>query len=181
VKRIAECALIFLFAALVVVAPAALGAPARNQLFSLTIAAPSEPIKSGTKIHLLVTVTNTSGHTIGFIRSPGLLPDEGFRYQIKVGGSDGHEPSQSTRLQGLKGKTAISQSSNLARWLRPGESFVDRITLTRFYDMTPPGEYTVSVARHFDRNNMALKGSSPEAIGSGIVKSNAVTITIVRR
>lgn len=178
-KRIAECALICLFVA-VVVAPEALGAPARNQLFSLTIAPPSEPIKSGAKVHLLVTVTNTSGQTIGFIRSPGPLPDEGFRYQIEVRDSDAHEPSQSARLRGLKGKTSMSQSSNLARWLKPGESFVDRIAVTRFYDMTMPGEYAVSVARHFDRNNIAVKGSPPEAIGSGTIKSNTVTITIIK-
>ncbi|HEV2303946.1 MAG TPA: hypothetical protein VGR93_00370 [Candidatus Acidoferrales bacterium] len=174
--RFAVALLLSIIAALVV-APATLG---QNQPFSLTIAPPSKPIKSGAKVYLLVTVTNTTDHTTGLIRSSGSLPDEGFRYHIDVRDSGGHERPQSARLRGLKGKMTMSQSSNLARWLKPGESFVDRIAVTRFYDVTLPGEYSVSVARHFDRNNIAIKGIPPEAIGSGIVKSNTVTITIIK-
>ncbi|HEY2119465.1 MAG TPA: hypothetical protein VGH37_09800 [Candidatus Acidoferrum sp.] len=51
---------------------------AEKQLFSLTIAPLSETLKAGTQLRLEVTVTNRSDRTIGFIRSPGMLPEEGF-------------------------------------------------------------------------------------------------------
>jgi len=43
-------------------------------LFSLNVSAPKEPLKAGTEIRLLVTVTNTSNRTISFITSPGSIP-----------------------------------------------------------------------------------------------------------
>jgi hypothetical protein len=106
---------------------ATLSVSAGRQLFSLTIAAPVDPLKSGAELRLLVKVTNTSDRTIGFIRSPGLLPDEGFRYEIEVRNAQGELAPPSAYVQDLKNKTTTTFESRVARWLKPGESFVDGI------------------------------------------------------
>lgn len=142
---------------------------ADKQLFSLTVAAPSEPIKSGAELRLLVTVTNTSDRSIGFIRSPGVPPDEGFRYEIEVRNAQGRSAPPSAYLRDLKNKPTASFESRQARWLKPGESFVDEIEVTKFYDLSQPGKYTVAVARDIPPG---------QNLGEGKVKSNPVTVTV---
>jgi hypothetical protein len=142
-----------------------------KQLFSLSIAAPSEPVKSGVELRLSVTVTNTSDRTIGFIRSPGLLPEEGYRYEIEVRDAGGHPAPSSAHMRDLKNKTTATFESNVARWLKPGESFVDEIDVTKFYDLSQPGKYTISVARPIP---------PAQNLGEGKVKSNSITVTVVQ-
>lgn len=155
--------------AVVLVLAANVSVHAGKRLFSLTIAAPSEPLKSGSELRLHVTLRNTSEARIGFIRSPGLIPEEGFRYEIEVRDANGHAAPPSEHVRELSGKRTVEWSSNLARWLNPGESFVDEVCITEFYDLSRPGKYTVSVAREFP---------PAQGLGKGSVKSNVVTVVV---
>src|SRR5437879_7508980 len=78
---------------------AALTAPEPKQFFSLTIAAPKEPIRAGAELHLFVTVTNTSNRTISFITSPGPIPEDGLLYEISVRDAHGRSAPPSAYLR----------------------------------------------------------------------------------
>ncbi len=149
--------------------PIAVSTP--KQLFSLTIAAPKKPVKEGEELQLLVTVKNTSDRTIGFIRSPGLVPEEGFRYQIDARDQQGQPAPPSAYALELKNRRMGTFESRYAHWLKPGESFVDQVTVTKFYDLNQPGKYTISVAREIPPRQSLDKGS---------VRSNAVTVTVTQ-
>jgi hypothetical protein len=155
--------------AITFIAFAALAASSPKQLFSLTIAEPKEPLKSGTELRLLVTVTNTSNRTISFITSPGPIPEDGLLYEIKVRDEQGHSAPPSAYLRTRDTHIPMDYGSRLARALSPGESFVDQITVTRFYDLSQPGKYTIAVA---------LAIPPRQNLGKGVIKSNSISITI---
>ncbi len=148
---------------------ATLVAPGPKQLFSLMIAAPKEPLRVGAELRLLVTVTNTSDRNISFITSPGLMPEDGFLYEISVRDSQGSPAPPSAYRRTMDKRIPTDYGSRFARRLKPGESFVDQVTVTRFYDLSRPGNYTISVTRPMPpRQNL----------GNGSVTSNAVTVTV---
>jgi hypothetical protein len=52
--------------------------------------------------------------------------------------------------------------------LQPGESLPKALlVLTKFYDLSGPGKYTIQVSR-----------AVPKELGGGLIKSNAITVTI---
>ena len=149
----------------------ALSASADKQLFSLGIDAPSEPLKSGAELRLHVRVTNTSDRAITFIRSPGLIPEEAFRYEMEVRDARAQSAPRSAYVRKLESaQTVTEEISKYAYKLKPGESFVDDVEITRFYDLSRPGKYTISVAREMP---------PAQKLGEGKVKSNTITITVV--
>ena len=148
-----------------------LAAPGPKQFFSLTVAAPKEPIKAGTELRLLVTVTNTSDRDISFITSPGLIPEDGARYEIDVRDIQGSPAPPSAYLRTKDNRIPTEYGSNIARTLGPGESFVDKVTVTRFYDLSQPGKYTIWVA---------LPTPPRQNLGEGKVKSNSITVTVIQ-
>jgi hypothetical protein len=153
------------------IAVAALAASGPKQLFSLTIAEPNEPLKSGTELRLLVTVTNTSNRTISFIISPGPIPEDGLLYEIKVRDAQGRSAPPSAYLRTKDPRVPIDYGSRFARTLSPGESFVDQVTVTSFYDLSQPGKYTIEVA---------LPIPPRQNLGKGIIKSNSIAVTVTK-
>ena len=139
--------------------------------FSLVLAAPDEPLKAGAELHLRVTVTNTSNRKIAFIRSPGLTPEEGFRYQIEVRDAQGQLASPSAYVQNLKKSVNVNEEiSRYAEWRKHGEFFVDDLNITKFYDLRKPGTYVITVTRPMPpRQNL----------GRGVVKSNTIEVTLI--
>jgi len=76
-------------------------------------------------------------------------------------------------VRALQGQITMTEDwHNHAYWLKPGESYSDDLEITKFYDLDKPGIYTVSVSKDL------LTRQYPVALES-IVKSNAVTITVV--
>lgn len=146
-------------------------APRSKQLFSLTIAPPKEPLKAGSEVRLLVTVANTSDRNISFITSPGPIPEDGILYEIYVRDAQGRSAPPSVYLRTKDKRIPINNGSRLARTLRPGDSFVDQVTVTTFYDLSLPGKYTIALAREIPpRQNL----------GSGVVKSNSINVIVTK-
>ena len=150
---------------------AAVAAPGPKQLFSLTIATPKEPIRAGTELRLLVTVTNTSDRNISFITSPGPIPEDGARYEIDVRDVHGSPASASAYLRAKDNRIPTDYGSSIARTLGPGESFVDQVTVTRFHDLSQLGKYTIWVA---------LPIPPRQDLGEGKVRSNSITVTVAQ-
>jgi len=154
-----------------IIALISLTVPGPKQLFSLTIAAPKEPIRSGKEFCLLVTVTNTSDRAISFITSPGPIPEDGFRYEISVRDAQGNAAAPSANLHTKDRRIPTEYESRIARTLRTNESFVDQITVTRFYDLSQPGKYTIWVA---------LPIPPRQNLGEGNVRSNTIIVTVTQ-
>lgn len=144
---------------------------ANRQLFSLSLATPKRPLKAGTELRLLVNVTNTSSRTISFITSPGEVPEDGLLYEINVRDEHNHSAPPSAYLRTMDKRVSTFGGSFTAHALKPGESFVDEVTVTLFYELSRPGKYTISVSRPFPpRQNL----------GKGKVTSNTITVTVVQ-
>jgi hypothetical protein len=139
--------------------------------FSLTIAPPPESFKLGDELVLQITVKNTSGGPIGFARTGDVTPEEGARYKVEVWGPDGHlVPRTPSPIQKEK-PTVNMMISNVSHTLQPGESFVDRITVTKYFDLSRPGKYSILVERPLE---------PWQKIGSGFIRSNKVTVMVTR-
>lgn len=158
-------------------APLSQSVPAQKQPFSVTVATPKQPFKAGKPVVLHVTVTNTSDRTMGFSQSPGIPPtEEGWRYKIEVRDAQGHTPSPSAFMRSLQRKSGgrpivFSSSSNVQVSLKPGQSLAELVTVTRSYDLDRPGRYTVW---------LLLPIEPWQGPGKGLVKSNEVTVTVVK-
>ena len=142
-----------------------------NQLFSLTLHAPSTPLKSGADVRLRVTVTNISDNTIRFGRTPGIVPEEESSYDIEVRNAPGQLPPLTPFFRHLKENPASTWGSYTTYSLEPGKSFDDELVITKLYVLTEPGKYTIWVAR----------GQDPlEKSGKGVVKSDDISLTITK-
>jgi hypothetical protein len=150
---------------------ASLSATAEEPLFSLTIAPITAPLKSGAELRVHVTVTNTSGSMIGFVRSPGPNPEEGFRYHVDVRDQEGTPAPPSTYVRELKDKNKVDFQSSIAHWLKPGESFTDEILVTKIYDLSAPRTYNILVSREIPPAQHLEKGE---------IKSNTITVTVTK-
>jgi hypothetical protein len=158
--------------ALAIVFPA-ISTTANAPLFSVTLGAPKDPLKSGAKLILRVTVTNTSDHNIAFKRTNNPVSNEEFRYQIEVRDADGRPAQPSAQVRALEGQvTEIEDLDNHAYWLKPGESYSDDLEITKLYDLSRPGKYTVSVSKDLLTRQYPVP---PEYVA----KSDLVTITVV--
>lgn len=148
-------------------------APGSKSPFSVTLNAPGKPLRSGAELHLLVTIRNTSDHEITFSTSPGPVPEEGFRYKIEVLDAPTHPAPPSPLVVEMRsGKKLVDTwSSNIGRRLEPGESFVGQIDVTRLYDLSQPGIYTISVTRPLQ---------PWQGLGKGAVRSNTIAVTVVK-
>ena len=148
------------------------GPPAspHNQLFTLTIAKPKEPLKAGTELHLSITVKNTSSRAISFTTALGVVPEDGYLYQIDVRDAQGRPAPPSAYIRNRNSLMPVFRGSQVARTLKPGESLVDQVSVTTFCDLSQPGKYTISVARSIPPR---------QDLGEGKISSNAVTVTVV--
>lgn len=170
------------------IAPACVFASGAEQPFSVTLEAPEKPLKSGTELVLRARIKNTSDHDLAFPTSPGLIPPEGFRYQIEVRDEDGRPAPPSARVLELRrleeeaikeGKPVLPRYRwhNIPRSLKPGESLVDEINVTDYFSLARPGIYSIWVIRPLPTS---LTGNAPKKFWKGSVRSNTITVTVTK-
>ena len=148
---------------------------AKRPPFSVTLNAPDKPLKSGAELHLQVTIKNTSDHDITFLTSAG---DDGFRYKIRVLDAHAHPAPPSALVIAMRSDKKLVEFgwSNFGRKLKPGESLVDEIDVTKLYDLSQPGIYTISVTRHIPPDAVP----QGQKLGKGFVRSNTIAVTVVK-
>ena len=147
-----------------------LGSPARSkEVFSLTLAAPGEPHKAGAELRLRVTITNTSDRPLTFVTAPGPEPVDDYLYRITVHDERGRSAPASNYLRTRDKNVPVDYGSRIGRTLKPGESFTDEVTVTRFFDLSRPSRYTITVAREMPPR---------QGFGNGNIESNPITIVV---
>jgi hypothetical protein len=154
--------------------------------FTLTLSAAQGTIRCGAEVRVQIALTNVSDHDIVAVREPG--DDEAdAHYSMDVRDEDGQPAPESALSMGFKGKDkfgndlpwikgGLPHGKIYIRWghniqitLKPGESLKEECVLSRFYDLTLSGKYTVQLTRDV-----------PAELGSGPpIKSNVVTVTIM--
>jgi hypothetical protein len=141
-----------------------------TSLFSVTLDPPKGALKSGAQLVLRVNVKNTSDHDIPFRRTGNPVSNEEFRYKIDVRDADGNPAPASARVRALEGQIIqIEDINNHAYWLKPGESYSDDLEITKLFDLSHPGKYTVWVSK-----DLLSRQPRPE----DTVKSNTVTVVV---
>lgn len=156
-----------------------------KQPFSVTLAPPNKPLKTGTELVLQATIKNTSGHDMAFPTSLGQVPPDGFRYKIEVLYDHGWPAPPAVRVlerRKLENEAKKERKpllpvglSNTLRRLKPGQSFVDEINVSHYYNLTKPGLYTIWVIRPLPPD---LLGATPRKLWKGSVRSNTITVTV---
>lgn len=137
---------------------------AENAPFSVKVEPTLASVPAGSKITLSITLTNVAKYPISARQT--IRPDESeWDYVIDTRDARG-EPVQPTNYERNR-REIVRLFERHIRTLNPGESLVGEITLSKLFDLTVPGEYSVQVSRDLDDRE-----SEP------IVKSNTATITV---
>lgn len=143
------------------------GALAEQQPFTITISTRDAIFKVGEPIHLRVTLKNISSKEIRLAEAPGAPPPAEYQYRFDVRDGNGRHAALTNYARTFM-RAVPPSGSRVTLALQPGETSDDETALNKLYDLARPGTYVVQVTR-----------AVPEYLGKGIVKSNALTITIV--
>ena len=136
--------------------------------FSLTLRADQQQYKSGEKIRLDITITNTSQTQIRMLSGPGsAMAEEHFEL---IGTDPKGSPIRETHY-GLEahGKVPnhLSGGSRYAEDIPPGGTLHQKLNANLLYSFTEPGQYSFYIKRLYEKDNRT------------VVKSNTISITIV--
>lgn len=139
--------------------------------YSITIAAPQNPVKAGSEVAVDIVVTNTSDHEIVVSRSNAEKRAELSGYTVEVWDQKQRLTPESEYGLELKGQgtpagPVVTVNSDLLFTVQPGKQLKDTLIVSKLRDMSRPGTYTVQVQL-----------SRPE---TGILaKSNKITVTVI--
>lgn len=129
--------------------------------FTLTLEAEENQIKTGAEIKVDITLRNSSNRAIYISLGPAELD-----YAFEVRDGQNKVPPETDFARKSKGRPYYGNDTVFT--LQPGESLPKALlVVTKFYDMSRPGKYTIQVSRVV-----------PKDLGSGMVKSNTITVTV---
>ena len=145
----------------------------------LSISAPTTT-GAGEAVRLEVTVTNASGQTVEIYTASG-RPDGGESEDyngISIRDADRKPLPRIDGHQFARSDGTVVQMHRPPLSLRPvalapGEQFHDYSTLSRMFDLTKPGTYTVTV-----KQDVRLDHAMPEP-GRVTATSNTITVTVL--
>jgi hypothetical protein len=150
-----------ILASILVVACALSPAGGATTPFTLTLEAEENPIKAGSDVKVDIILRNSSNHAIDV--SLGLAEMD---YALAIGDSQNRIPPETELARKSKGHARFSNETVFT--LQPGETLPkEKLVISKFYDVSRRGKYTIQVSR-----------AVPKELGSGTVKSTAITITI---
>lgn len=157
------------------------GGDDKSAPFTITISGPNQPVEEGAEVRIHVVLTNVSGRPVSVQRSPSPELAE-FYYTVRV--RDEHGPEAKMTDYGRAASKGQYQGSQMLILLRPGEEDEENTVLSKQFDMSAPGTYTIQLERAISRDPkdgsfMAVKSAHEPK--DGIVKSNQITITLVPR
>lgn len=171
-------------------------------LFSINISTDANVFRVGDAIKVRVIFRNISNEEILLSRNPGIgVGERGeifTRLELRTSnGQIGPETKYYRALQGkvdpatvkterpkskLAGSAEIPPPPQLSfrsvrsERLKPGEIHQEEIVLNKLYDLTQPGQYTVSASRRL----LDVPAEARYAEYCALVKSNTLTITIIQ-
>jgi hypothetical protein len=173
-------------AALQGVREAKLGAPvvARSAIFvegaqppfSISLASSDDAImtssgihRAGSPIFLLVKLANNSNKTIS------ISSFDSDSYAMDVRDEHGNPVPETNEVRRMREERSAPANSlrgrktskGLIGEMKPHTATSETLEVNKYYDMSCPGKYTIRLTRQL-----------PEELGSGVVESNAITVTV---
>jgi hypothetical protein len=148
-------------------------APSGTPGNSIAISALHDSVKAGSPIYIVVQLTNTTNHDIGFQRLRS-----GADCKMDVRDVQGNLPADTGRGYLHNGHVANSQldetrfsggdlSDNImGEMVKAGQTIAWDINISKFYDLGKPGKYAIRLER-----------ADPEDPKT-VLKSNTVTVTL---
>jgi hypothetical protein len=139
--------------------------PPRTYPISVSISTPAETVKSGEEIRVNVRVTNTSNHVVKILKSSG-----------NEGPADGVNSADVTYDGGQRAPRIPNHQIFLTRGLisvKPGDSKEDFLIVSKLFDMSKPGRYTVLV-----RHELLEDDGTDDKFKRSFVPSNSISITV---
>jgi len=139
---------------------------------SLTLSPSVDKIRAGSSVDVTVTLRNISDHAVSVWRE-NAEDQGGHVYRVDVKDERG-SPAPDTKVgRGFKGlddpqlESSDTPLVSSGGWqlLKPGESQVDKVNVSRLYDLSRPGRYSIFL-RRFDEQSKSF------------IKSNKITVTV---
>jgi hypothetical protein len=137
--------------------------------FTISLQSNQPTVKLGTEINVDVILTNTSNRNISFAKANGVAKGH-LVYTVSVKDEKGNAvPARKTREANPEEDSASFANIEVTNFqvltLVPGQTLRDQIVLSKLFDFSHPGKYTVRVQRAQPNNKI-------------LHESNAVTIIV---
>jgi hypothetical protein len=176
-KRVSASLVVAFFITLVLArAQSSRSARGSHPRLSLTLSRSVDQIKTGFPVEVTVTLRNISDHTVSVWRE-NATDQGGHVYRVDVEDEKG-SPAPDTKIgRGFKAlddpqpvttptDTPLVSSGG---WqpLEPGDFQTDKVNVSRLYDLSRPGKYSIQL-RRFDEEF------------KNFIKSNGITVTVTR-
>jgi hypothetical protein len=151
----------------VIVCPAQFHDAEAGQPFAISISASNLRVKTDQPAEIKIRLTNTSNHPIDVseVGTHGCSMDQSYKYDIRDASGRVSEilPEIKARTKSEGRVTATVK----VHTLNPGETQEATIDVSRCYDMTAPGEYSIELSREI-----------PDDPKHAALKSNRITVTV---
>jgi len=143
-------------------APSA-GQSLAKQPFTIVISTENLNLKVGSPVTIKLELTNTSQQSLD--ASANISDQTGFdpNFNIDVRDPNGHPAAKKV----LKHPELAGGHAHPDWALAPGATLTEHFNLDRAYDFSQPGQYVIQMSR-----------AIPKALGTGVVTSNKITITV---
>jgi hypothetical protein len=100
-------------------------------------------VKAGVSVWMDVTLENKSDHVLSIYRAlSGDMDRGGWVYKVDVTDAKGEALPLTAYAEKLGG-----MGSGFGKWSRPRETITDRVDVSKLYDLTGPGKYTIQFRR----------------------------------
>lgn len=119
--------------------------------YSVTVAAPTGPIRVALPIDITITVTNIGTHDIWWQAEAGDTAYKAFNVLLTKNGREVGTTFLQRKLTGRlrdSDPPGVVGGSSIVSAVAPGKSFMLTINLQRLYKITEPGLYTLQVSRY---------------------------------
>ena len=133
-------------------------------VFSIEVAPPAEPIRFGSPINISVTVTNISGKEINWDLER--TKDSVYKTFVVALRKDGREVETTFFHRKISGRQrhddppGMGTGSTILTPYPRGKMFEMKIDLTRLYQITEPGMYTLDLSRFDDYSKTTVRSKS---------------------
>jgi hypothetical protein len=130
---------------------------------SLTIRARNSSTKAGSAVWVEVTARNESDHVI---RADTTAADDpgGWIFRADIQGEQGSNPPKTDFYENINSYSVSGSMFRLIK-LKPGEARTDSVNVSKLYDLSRLGQYTIQLRRR-------------DLEGKRYVKSNEITVTV---
>ncbi len=131
--------------------------------FSLVVAPPAGPIRLGVAINVSVTVTNVSGKEIYWATESPDTPYRAFDILLKKDGQKVETTVFHRKITGTQrpdDPADVELGNATVSPIPPGKSFTLSIDLTRLYQITERGAFTLDVGRYDEDTKTAVHSNT---------------------